>query len=560
MGKMAKAVKENRKNAVNKQVLNFMGGVNYELDPLETLKMISASSIFGEPQYYRNGEFDGMKVADAYFGMDSLFAEYSILSYDKYKGKKTSEIMEMSIDEALDQDFGAVLEWAATLRHEYFMRLNPQIIMVRAAIHPKRADYTQKHPGKFHEINEKVMSRADDAINQITYFLYLNGNKAKIPGILKKSWAKKLSSLRRYEMAKYKNSGIGMIDAVRISHASGPIVGELMQTGTVKVEENQLTWENLRSNGKEWKDILETIRMPHMALLRNLRNILKEVTDEETIDWVLGMLKDGVQGGKQFPFRYLSAYRAVKEAKEDENGNAKKAKKALEDCIDIACSNLPVLKGHNAFLSDNSGSAHGTFTSEYGSVKVADIDNLSAVIGAVNSEDGVMVPFGDRMKIIEPNEKKGILKQADKMGKVGQSLGGGTEGGIWKFFYKALGFDSDGKQTKEKIKYDNICVFSDMQAGYGELYGEAHDKKVYKALGFNCKGGMINVAKLIEMYRKTVNPKVNVYLIQTAGYNNACIPGNSYRTTCLHGWTGKELVYMDAMNKFWDECDAKRNI
>ncbi len=35
-------------------VINFMGGVSYNVSPLETLKMISASSIFGEPQYYRD--------------------------------------------------------------------------------------------------------------------------------------------------------------------------------------------------------------------------------------------------------------------------------------------------------------------------------------------------------------------------------------------------------------------------------------------------------------------------------------------------------------------------
>ena len=37
-------------------VLNFHGGISYEPGPLETLKMISASSIFGEPQYYRDGK------------------------------------------------------------------------------------------------------------------------------------------------------------------------------------------------------------------------------------------------------------------------------------------------------------------------------------------------------------------------------------------------------------------------------------------------------------------------------------------------------------------------
>ena len=37
----------------------------------------------------------------------------------------------------------------------------------------------------------------------------------------------------------------------------------------------------------------------------------------------------------------------------------------------------PCLEGDVISLSDNSGSAHGTFTSTYGTVTISDIDNLS---------------------------------------------------------------------------------------------------------------------------------------------------------------------------------------
>ena len=36
-------------------VQNFMGGTSYEINPLDTLRIVAASSIFGEPQYYRDG-------------------------------------------------------------------------------------------------------------------------------------------------------------------------------------------------------------------------------------------------------------------------------------------------------------------------------------------------------------------------------------------------------------------------------------------------------------------------------------------------------------------------
>ena len=36
-------------------VVNFMQGRSYRIDALDTLKMVTASSIFGEPAYYRAG-------------------------------------------------------------------------------------------------------------------------------------------------------------------------------------------------------------------------------------------------------------------------------------------------------------------------------------------------------------------------------------------------------------------------------------------------------------------------------------------------------------------------
>ena len=109
------------------------------------------------------------------------------------------------------------------------------------------------------------------------------------------------------------------------------------------------------------------------------------------------------------------------------------------------------------------------------------------------------------------------------------------------------------KAIKEKEHWDNIFIYSDMQAGHGGLYGKNSNN--YKDYRIN--GSYIDVAKLIDTYRKTVNPKVNVFCVQTAGYNNVLIPETGYRTSVLYGWTGKELIYADTINKFWDETDQK---
>ncbi|MBQ6321573.1 MAG: hypothetical protein IJI24_01745, partial [Lachnospiraceae bacterium] len=65
MSRMSDAVKEIRSAIKTKAERNFMGGISYGLNAIDTMKMVTASSIFGEPQYYRFGEFaEGFRHAD----------------------------------------------------------------------------------------------------------------------------------------------------------------------------------------------------------------------------------------------------------------------------------------------------------------------------------------------------------------------------------------------------------------------------------------------------------------------------------------------------------------
>ena len=556
MSRMTREVTAQRKesNMQAHPVVNFMEGISYEWNPVDTLKMITASSIFGEPAYYRDGEFEDAsvtKVIDGIFSVNPLFMAYMVPAMEQYSGMKTSEVMEQAIDRALDHDFGAVLQWAVTLRREYHMRLNPQVIMVRAAIHPGRAAYTETHPGEFVRINDMVMSRADEPASQLTYYLFRQGGKEGIPGILKRSWADRFGRMSRYELYKYRNSGIGMIDTIRICHAKGEDIDELMRTGTVQMPESEKTWETMRAGGASWREILSTIRMGHMALLRNLRGIFREIEDREYARQILEQLKAGVPGGKQFPFRYKSAYDAVKA--DSSVHHRQMILDALEECIDIACGNMPKLSGRTVCLSDNSGSAWGTITTSYGSVTIAEIDNLSSVITARNSEEGVVGKFGDKLRMIDVSQRNGVLSQANDISRNQyDDVGGATENGIWIFFRDAI---------EQGIVYDNIFIYSDQQAGHGGLYGTTEGTRQYRDAGFACKEGYwhsyVDVAKLIDAYRRKVNPKVNVFTVQTAGYDNVLVPENGYRTSVLYGWTGSELVYADAINRFWDEMDAR---
>ena len=562
MTKMKSTVIESRAREIaektrkaKKAVTNFMGGTSYEVNPLDTLKMISASSIFGEPQYYRDGEFAPATVKDGKFSIDELFRPYSVLSATDFDGLKTSDVMEKAIDAALDYDFEETLRWAATLRKDFFMRLNPQVIMVRAAMHPGRVEFNAQHPGLFSELNREVMSRADEPASQLMYYLYKKGSKNSIPNILKRNWAAKLESLSAYAMHKYKNSGLGMIDVVRISHAHSPLLDELMRTGTVAVKDEDNTWESLRAAGKGWKEIYDTVKMGHMAILRNLRGMFTEVDDVEFCKRVLADLKAGVLGGKQFPFRYYSAMNAVRHDAGKVHHSALICD-ALEECMDIACDNMPKLKGKTMCLSDNSGSAWGTCNSEYGSVTIAEIDNLSSVITARNSDEGYVGKFGDKLNVVPVSKRNGVLSQSRDITKGGSNdVGAGTENGIWIFFRDAI---------DQHQHWDNIFIYSDQQAGHGGLYGTSGGKAEYCKRGFGVErskrgwdSDYVDVAKLIAEYRSKVNPNVNVFSVQTAGYDNVLVPEYGYRTNILYGWTGKELSFADEMIKFWDAKDEE---
>ena len=281
-----------------------------------------------------------------------------------------------------------------------------------------------------------------------------------------------------------------------------------------------------------------------MALLRNLRGIFTEIKDQEVASDVLAQLKDGVSKGKQFPFRYWSAYKAVQ--RESSVNHKQMILDVLEECIDVSVANMPKLKGKTACLSDNSGSAWGTFNSEYGSVTVAEIANLSSLITALQSDEGEVGVFGDNLSLKSVSKRNRLLTQLKETSARGRAQGGGTENGIWIFLDQAI---------RNKDHYDNIFIYSDMQAGHGGLFG--HSNTVGRSKYSHKRGSTyVDVLKMVQDYRKEVNPKVNVFTIQVAGYNNSVLPENLYRGAILAGWTGKEPVFAKALIEAWDSAES----
>lgn len=516
-----KTVAEHKKHQVDAEI-NFMDGTSYKFNEMDTLKMVSASSIFGEPSYYRDG-------------LGSKATLSKIIPYVAPE-EKTHTLMEAAIDKALDANYLETIKFASELRHDFMMRLNPAIIMVRAAIHRSR----QMHTKEFKAALNSIIVRPDDIRNQFDYYLYSNGSKNNLPNIVKRLWTERFIGFNRYQLAKYKGS---IIDCIRVANTrkirlENKDANELMETGQLTLEEDNSTWERLKSSGKKWDEILSTIKMPHMALLRNLRNIFSEINNSELAKELLSQLKNGVAKGKQFPFRYWSAFNEITKA---EIHHKSIVLDTLEECIDIALINMPKLKGKTICLSDNSGSARGAFASEYGSVSMAQIGNLSSIMTGMLSDEGEIGIFGDRLEIIPISKRNGILTQLKNANKVGTGIGSGTENGIWLFFDKII---------KNRIHYDNIFIYSDQQAGQGGLYGI--NPQEYRKYAYKERASHIDVLALLLEYRK-INKDVNVFSVQTAGYKNSVLPKNIHRGALLYGWTGKEVIYAKTIIDLWNK-------
>lgn len=543
MSRISSDVRKDEKKKRLNAVVNHMGGISYGLNPLDTLRIMVSSSILAEPKYYPSVTTGRSVRLSGEFNSSVLFREYD--------GDTEFDAMVKSVGKSLDHDFEGTLRLASELRNGCMMRLNPQLVMVLASVHRSRKEFDMKHPGLFRKINLEAMRRADEPAEQFACWLRLKGSKSGIPSILKRSWKERIEKMTKYEAAKYKNHGMGLINTVRICHAKGDVVAELMKTGAVSVADDEKTWENLKPDGFCFKEISERISMPHMALLRNLRGILSESGngDGAYVSGVLEKLKSGVEGGRQFPFRYYSASKALSGS---DVPFLPEAIDCLNECIDISTDALPKFHGRTMCLSDNSGSAWGQFTSEYGTVTVAEIGNLSSVITARLSDEGHVGKFGDELKVFPVSKRDGVLSQSEKISAERcEDVGGSTECGIWKFFRRAI---DKGEW------WDNVFVYSDQQAGHGGLYGDiGRGRYVIGGTDFtyHCRGEYIDVMKLVDFYRRKVNPRMNFFTVQTGGYSNTIMPEFTYRGAVLSGWTGKEAAFAANVIAAWDSAEKQ---
>ena len=521
--------------------LNHMGGHSWDLsNPITALKLATASSFFGEPKYYQEETTKGRR---SFLARKASVAPQNTRKYlqetlgavspSAWQDKTPMLVVEEAIDAALDFDARATLEAAGSLRNFWHIRTTPQVILVRAAHHPK-----VKGTGLIREYAPQILRRADEPAVGLAYHIFHYGKDKAIPNSLKRAWAQALEGFKEYDLAKYRMESRQekTEDVVKLTHAHSPAIDKLMK-GELSVADQ--TWEGIistkGSSKATWTEAIDV--MGHMALLRNVRNLLQKGVPA---DLFLEKLVAGAATGKQLPFRYWSAYRALSELGKDSKG----VQKAIEQCMMTSLSNLPHFKGKVMALCDNSGSAQGATTSSMGTVRVSEIANLTAILTGLCADEGHIGVFGDAFHAASVSKKTSVFTQLEAANKVAMTIGQSTENGVWLFWDGAI---------REKHHWDHVFVYSDMQAGHGGLYGVGGYPNYVWPGANGAYNPVIDVPKLVAEYRKRVNPNVNVYLVQVAGYTDTIMPEFYDRTFVLGGWGEGILRFAKFMADTADE-------
>ncbi|XP_067910344.1 uncharacterized protein [Heterodontus francisci] len=128
-----------------------------------------------------------------------------------------------------------------------------------------------------------------------------------------------------------------------------PRAGERMKLQLPETWERQLSLHG--NTVKGWEELIDHQKLPFMAMLRNLRNMIVAGMSRQHHERILKRLMDrnSVIRSRQFPFRFLSAYRVIAELQErlDEKDSPLPTREAL---VQKVLESLRLPNGRSRFL------------------------------------------------------------------------------------------------------------------------------------------------------------------------------------------------------------------
>lgn len=459
-----------------------------------------------------------------------------------------------------------VAQLAVYARREMNLRSVPLFLVVELAKHHSGDNLVSR-------TIEKVVLRADEIMELLHCYQWRNSQNttcteasapkkklAKLSHQIQVGLQRAFNNFDEYQFAKYdrNNLEVKLRDALFIVHpkAKDDAQQKLFDKITSKTLETPYTWETeLSALGqhefesdvdkqmaftKKWEELIDSGKLGYMAMLRNLRNFLENGISRESLTDVANRLSNEheVIRSKQFPFRFLSAYREVKrvenkktqvmfEALEkaalsttQDNGAEDRLLllNALEKAVLATSNNIAGFDEHTRVLlaCDVSGSMYSPISPK-SSVKNYDIGLVLAMLLKNRCKNVVSGIFGDEWKLVNL-PSTGILSNVEKMyereGEVGYSTNG----------YKVIEY-----LNRENIVLDKVMMFTDCQMW--DSYGNIH-----------------SIRKEWDKY-KQIAPNAKLYLFDLSGYGTT--PLNIIRddVTLIAGWSDRIFEMLEAIEK-----------
>jgi len=335
-----------------------------------------------------------------------------------------------------------------------------------------------------------IVFRLDDMLEIAACYMAKNPGKA-LSNAIKKGFKAALEDADTYELAKYQAKGkaVSLVDLINLVHPKPsakmkPVFeqlmkGELKQFNTVedkntkagqevaeKVKSGKITQAEAEVELKEAKEdnyaeLIRTRKIGYLALLRNLRNILKNSSDTGLINDACALLTDEklIKQSLVFPHQIDLALEIM--LSEFNNSQMNKFAIALNKAYELAIPNLTELfqHGRTAVVFDTSGSMESNQVTRGGSKERKTFNKTpadkAALIGATLAK-GIgadLFHFASYCEKIQFNPGSDV----NTIKKAGQSLNGRVGHGT--------DFSSIFSTLHKNGKYDRIFIISDMQGG-----------------------------------------------------------------------------------------------
>jgi hypothetical protein len=270
----------------------------------------------------------------------------------------------------------------------------------------------------------------------------------------------------------------------------------LADGGAQRLNDAGITWEILAGwlqgpmDRAAWEAIIPS--MGYMALIRNLRNFDEAKVSDKVAAQVAAKIADPaeVARSRQFPYRFLSAYKAAPSLRWGH---------ALEQALAAATANIPLLDGRTLVLVDTSSSMQSPVS---GKSQIRHVD-IGALIGVALA--------------YRTGGKVSLYGYADGVFQHDIALGGSMLREIDRFT-KRIGEVGHGTQTIGAIEatfkgHDRVIVVTDGQAfAYGGYYSGGYGVR---------RSGL--VAPRATSVSDAVPASVPLFGIDTTGYSKASI-------------------------------------